>query len=125
MIEIIGDCTLYLGDCHEILPGVGTVDAIVSDPPYGMKWDTDSTRFTGGAQKIGKGRSDWGDVAGDDVTFDPAPWLAYDEVILWGANHYASQLPVGTTLVWVKRKHYFDSALNLRYAARVQRSMFP
>ena len=28
-------------------------------------------------------------------------------------------------LVWVKRKHYFDSALNLRYAARVQRSMFP
>jgi hypothetical protein len=28
-------------------------------------------------------------------------------------------------LVWVKRKHYFDPAANLRYAARVQRSMFP
>jgi hypothetical protein len=28
-------------------------------------------------------------------------------------------------LVWIKRKHYFDSALNLRYASRVQRSMKP
>lgn len=28
-------------------------------------------------------------------------------------------------LVWVKRKHYFDAELNLRYAARVQRSLNP
>ena len=34
---IIGDCQLYLGDCREILPeiGAGTVDAVVTDPPYG------------------------------------------------------------------------------------------
>lgn len=32
--EVIGDCTLYLGDCLEILPTLGKVDAVVTDPPY-------------------------------------------------------------------------------------------
>ena len=27
--------TLYLGDCREILPTLGKVDAVVTDPPYG------------------------------------------------------------------------------------------
>jgi site-specific DNA-methyltransferase (adenine-specific) len=36
-IEQIGDCTLYLGDCREILPTIGRVDAVISDPPYGDK----------------------------------------------------------------------------------------
>jgi site-specific DNA-methyltransferase (adenine-specific)/modification methylase len=34
--EIIGDCTLYLGDCRDILPTLGKVDAVVTDPPYGI-----------------------------------------------------------------------------------------
>jgi len=33
-IEHIGDATLYLGDCREILPTLGKVDAVVTDPPY-------------------------------------------------------------------------------------------
>lgn len=33
-VEQIGDATLYLGDCREILPGLGKVDAVVTDPPY-------------------------------------------------------------------------------------------
>jgi site-specific DNA-methyltransferase (adenine-specific) len=33
---IIGDATLYLGDCREILPTLGRVDAVVTDPPYGI-----------------------------------------------------------------------------------------
>ena len=37
-IQNIGDCTLYLGDCLEILPTLGKVDAVVTDPPYGIKW---------------------------------------------------------------------------------------
>jgi hypothetical protein len=28
--------TLYLGDCREILPTLGKVDAVVTDPPYGV-----------------------------------------------------------------------------------------
>jgi hypothetical protein len=34
-IETIGAATLYLGDCREILPTLGGVAAIVTDPPYG------------------------------------------------------------------------------------------
>jgi site-specific DNA-methyltransferase (adenine-specific) len=32
--EVIGDAVLYLGDCLEILPTLGTVDHVMSDPPY-------------------------------------------------------------------------------------------
>ena len=32
--QIIGNCALYLGDCHEIMPQLGKVDAVVTDPPY-------------------------------------------------------------------------------------------
>jgi site-specific DNA-methyltransferase (adenine-specific)/modification methylase len=35
-VETIGPCTLYLGDCLEILPQIGKVDALVTDPPYGV-----------------------------------------------------------------------------------------
>ena len=31
---IIGDAQLWLGDCREILPTLGRVDAVVTDPPY-------------------------------------------------------------------------------------------
>ena len=34
----IGDCTLYQGDCLEILPTLPKVDAVVTDPPYGMSF---------------------------------------------------------------------------------------
>jgi hypothetical protein len=33
--EQIGDATLYLGDCLEIMPTLEKVDALISDPPYG------------------------------------------------------------------------------------------
>ena len=36
IVETIGDATLYLGDCLEILPTLGKVDAVVTDPPYGV-----------------------------------------------------------------------------------------
>ena len=39
-IERIGDAVLYLGDCLEILPTLGKVDAVVTDPPYGMKFQS-------------------------------------------------------------------------------------
>ena len=31
----IGNATLYLGDCRDVLPTLGAVDAVVTDPPYG------------------------------------------------------------------------------------------
>jgi len=32
----IGDATLYHGDCLEVLPTLGKVDAVVTDPPYAI-----------------------------------------------------------------------------------------
>lgn len=32
--QVIGDCELYQGDCLEILPQLGKVDAVVTSPPY-------------------------------------------------------------------------------------------
>jgi DNA modification methylase len=34
--EQIGDATLYLGDCRDVLPTLSGVDAVVTDPPYGI-----------------------------------------------------------------------------------------
>jgi site-specific DNA-methyltransferase (adenine-specific)/modification methylase len=37
-VEHIGRATLYLGDCRDILPTIGRVDACITDPPYGTGW---------------------------------------------------------------------------------------
>lgn len=34
--EIIGSATLYLGDCRDVLPTIGSIDAVVTDPPFGI-----------------------------------------------------------------------------------------
>lgn len=33
-VEQIGDATLYLGDCREVMPTLGPVDMVATDPPY-------------------------------------------------------------------------------------------
>lgn len=35
---IIGNAELYCGDCLEILPTLGKVDAVITDPPYGISY---------------------------------------------------------------------------------------
>jgi len=105
--EVIGDATLYLGDCATIMPAFewGGGAALVSDPPYGIAFAHGGNDNSG----IGKGKyatAFAGEaIAGDDAPFDPAPWLkTAPSAILWGANHYASRLPDGARwLVWDKR----------------------
>lgn len=84
-------------------------DAVITDPPYGMNLDTDNSRFSGGhvasIAKRGNGIGTGGgaSIIGDDKPFDPSPWLDYPAVVLFGCNHFGQRLPVGTTLVWLKR----------------------
>jgi hypothetical protein len=33
------NATLYLGDCMDILPTLDKVDAVITDPPYGIGYD--------------------------------------------------------------------------------------
>lgn len=45
--EVIGDCTLWLGDAFDVLPGIGAIDACITDPPYGAGWVTGGGRAAG------------------------------------------------------------------------------
>ena len=107
-IEILNEwVSLIQGDNRAAMELIdrAAVDAVISDPPYGMSWDTVTSRFTGGHNpaRRGVGRNDERSVAGDDAPFDPSPWLDYPRVVLWGYQHFASRLPVGSVLSWVKR----------------------
>lgn len=97
--------TLYCGDCLEILPELSGVDAVVTDPPYGTKNNCDYTRFSGGQRKnatLRQGRVHAA-IVGDDVPFDPMPFIDYENVVLWGANNFSHKLPPGGLLVWDKK----------------------
>src|SRR5688500_7596467 len=86
---IIGDATLYLGDCRQLV-WHSAADALISDPPYGVSERTD--RKAKGRGKLAE-CNDFPPVHGDDKPFDPTTWLSFPKVVLFGANHYCSRLP--------------------------------
>jgi site-specific DNA-methyltransferase (adenine-specific) len=98
------DVQVWLGDCREILPGLPRVDAVVSDPPYGMAWDGKVTVGKGGHGKTGAKAKHYGDtILGDDVPFDPSPFDHIKQRLFWGFNHFPERLSKGRALVWIKR----------------------
>jgi len=50
--ETIGDATLYLGDCLDVMPGLGNVDACITDPPYGVGFTGKVTKHTNGSGNV-------------------------------------------------------------------------
>ncbi len=109
--ERIGGQRLIQGDCLEVMPLLGKVDAVVTDPPYGIGYKPG---------KAGKGehsRRNLKPIFGDETPFDPSPFLSKD-CILWGANHYAQRLPHGRWLAWNKLGHMepWDSFSDVEFA---------
>jgi site-specific DNA-methyltransferase (adenine-specific) len=105
-VQIGDNITLYCGDALVIAPTLQHIDAVVTDPPYGVHYDfTKKRRSLHPLQSCSNGAR-WSDnIIGDEVPFDPTPWLTYKQVILWGANFYHHLLPAGGhTLIWDKRK---------------------
>ena len=101
--ETIGNATLYLGDCLEILPTLPKVDAVVTDPPYGLgdKWKG------GGGSKNTSWKFDPNEAKGWDgnVAEGVTELTAIaPECIVWGGNYYPLS-PSRCWLVWDKKQN--------------------
>jgi hypothetical protein len=96
--EVIGNATLYLGDCLEILPHLPKVDAVITDPPYGIGRDgqTESTGGHGGRK--GYEFRGWDGVRPLPRIFDLMLGKSAEQVI-WGGNYFADLLP--PTMGWL------------------------
>lgn len=113
----IGRATLYLGDCRDILPTLPKVDAVVTDPPYGIGEAAGkaATRTSGFKAKSSAASAvrDYGVADWDNAPIDPelmaeirakGKWQ-----IIFGGNYY--QLPATRCwLVWDKLNGATDFA---------------
>ena len=107
-IEQIGDATLYLGDCLEILPTLGKVDAVVTDPPYGINAARDRNSQKDGWIDYPCGG--WDKERPSKAHFD-AILSAGRETIVWGGNYFTDYLPPTMQwLVWDKGQRNFSLA---------------
>ena len=91
--EIIGDCRLINADCRDVLPTLGKVDAVLTDPPYGIGINK-SNRLS---VSRGHGGETWDDKPAD------ISWLLPMDVpaIVWGGNYFPLP-PTRAPLVWDK-----------------------
>ena len=126
--EVIGDATLYLGDCLDILPTLGKVDAVVTDPPYGIG-EARGANKSRGKLAISKnyGVANW-----DDKTADVAIAIAVsiaEQAVIFGGNYYDLP-PSAGWLVWDKvngKTDFADCELawtNLKQAVRLKKFMW-
>ena len=97
----MSEVKLILGDCLEVMKEIPdkSVDAVITDPPYGMNLDTDYSGIDNGSGKK------YSRVIGDETRFDPSLLLGIGKRhIFWGAQYFCHSLPeVGGWLVFNKR----------------------
>jgi DNA modification methylase len=105
---ILGDCTLYLGDCLEVMKQLPdkSVDAVITDPPYGI--GADSAKFINGTSKTDKPyyRMSNFDTARPDKKYFDEILRASKSQIIWGGNYFMEFLKSSRCfLVWDKTIH--------------------
>ena len=99
--------TLIHANCMDWLHLFADAEALISDPPWGIKLNTRnaSRGNTPPHSKRVVAARNWQKIEGDDRPFDPSPWLRFPRVVLWGASAYCDRLPGGMKwLVWDKRE---------------------
>lgn len=107
---IIGDATLYLGDCAEILPQIGKVQALITDPPYGIDYGNAGGFSVKSGWKDWKGKVEWDKARPAKEVFE-AMLEAAETAIIWGGNYFTDFLPPTMQwLVWDKGQRNFTLA---------------
>lgn len=101
--------TLFLGDCRELLPSIGKVDAVVTDPPYGLG-DWNNRGSNAGGPFDSEITQAWDSpIAASDLALMRD---ASKHQILWGANYYLDALPrTKQMFVWnkgIRGMHFND-----------------
>lgn len=104
--ERIGGQRLILGDCLEVMPLLGRVDAVVTDPPYGIGVDRAMAAKSG--KKYGKSAAPSGNYIARGWDDEPigdkhisAILQAGKHVVIFGGNYFALP-PARCWLVWDK-----------------------
>lgn len=87
-----GRVTLYNADCRAVLPTLGPVDAVITDPPYGISF---AAQPTTGGRKRGQKAEKWDDETPTDLVLS-LPALA-PLCVMWGGNYY----PLPCTRGWL------------------------
>ena len=90
---IIGNATLYLGDCRDILPTLPKVDAVITDPPYGIGIAANPVRQM--HERFDR------DATTPDESVLSAVIQAGAVAVVWGGNYFALP-PSQCFLVWDK-----------------------
>jgi DNA modification methylase len=109
-VETIGRATLYLGDCRDILPTLGKVDAVVTDPPYGIGADKAASKNEGKWGWTYYGETNWDATRPPPEVFDLILKAGKDQII-WGGNYFTDLLPPTMQwLVWDKGQRDFSLA---------------
>ncbi len=96
--------TIYHGDCREILPTLGEVDLVLTDPPYGRRAAHYTSPRRPPRQKDGHlWVREWGKMVGDDTDVDVNALLALGgDAVVWGGNHFAGLPAHRTWFAWDK-----------------------
>ena len=112
---------LYCADCMDVLPHLSGVDAVVTDPPYGIGADVLAKRAADqrikaeGKSKAGRGWKDYGESNWDSerpsAQVLEALMLTGKAQIIWGGNYFTDVLPPTMQwLVWDKGQRDFSLA---------------
>ena len=115
--EVIGSAELWLGDCIDVLPTLHKVDAVITDPPYGMQRDgkPQSTSSHGGHK--GYEFMGWDQEPPSADVFSMI-LAAADCQIIWGANFYPQHLPPSMGwLFWDKGQRISQSDGELAFTS--------
>lgn len=97
----IGDATLYLGDCMEILPTLDKVDAVITDPPYGINENSKKVASRGKlATPKDYGNFDWDKAPPPDSLIELIRTKGKYQAFFGG--NYFTLPPTSCWLVWDK-----------------------